>query len=423
MMSEEKSKKEIIKDLCRKKTDHLIAFKDIVSLVKGEKEKSGNFGFTMSDVRKMNPHFLGVLKSEGIIKATYESHKRHDFWIPDDLKVEDIEEAIKEVEEEKEEAEPIQLVPGTLVTFNKKWLEEWEQMLANGVDMVNYWTPEVNPKVIKLEDIKRIALLSLASAGDKFGDRGRIHLLMWGDPGTAKSTIGGWLVYRLGIIGASHRTSDVGLTGDARGETIEPGILPIANEKAVYIDELDKFSEKDRYGLLESMEEGEVIIHAGKIHIRLPARCRVIASANVIDGFAPELLDRFDFKIELRVPEVEEEKEITSKIVEQWRIEKEGYYGEKLRAYLDWIKSYEPEIPGNVRERTDILLQAFIDMREEVRGSIRKKESILRVAYTIAKLNRREMKTDDVIQAITILYPEVNNGLTDILKKLAAEKS
>lgn len=416
-------KKERIKNLCKSKPDYLIAFKDIVSLVKGEKEKSGNFGFTMSDVRKMNPHFLGVLKSEGIIKTTYESHKRHDFWIVDDLKVEDIEEVIKEIEDEKEEIEPIQLVPGTLVTFNKKWLEEWEQMLEKGVDMLDYWASEINPKVIGLEHIKRIALLSLASAGDKFGDRGRIHLLMWGDPGTAKSTIGSWLVHRLGIIGASHRTSDVGLTGDARGETIEPGILPIANGKAVYIDELDKFSEKDRYGLLESMEEGEVIVHAGKIHIRLPARCRVIASANVIKDFAPELIDRFDFKVELRVPDVEEEKEITSKIVEQWRKEKEGYYGEKLRAYLDWIKSYEPNISEKVREKTGILIQAFIDMREEVRGSIRKKESIVRVAYTIAKLHRRGMEVNDVIRAINILYPEINNGLIEILKKLAAEES
>ena len=40
-----------------------------------------------------------------------------------------------------------------------------------------------------------------------------IHVLMHGPPGTAKSSLGMWCVHRLGIGSATHRASDVGLTG------------------------------------------------------------------------------------------------------------------------------------------------------------------------------------------------------------------
>lgn len=411
----------VIKELCRKKEDYVTAFKEILKIIKGEREKPDQFGFSMYDIRGMSVHLLSRLRQDQILKCTYESNKGKWFWLADDLPVEDIERAIEEVEKEQCEKEQIELQPftsETLLPYNVEWLEKWEQMLRDGVDMLEYWSKQINPKVIGLEYVKQVVLLSLASAGDKYGDRGRIHVLMYGDPGTAKSAIGGWLVHTLGIIGASHRTSDVGLTGDARGDTITPGILPVANERAVYIDELDKFSEKDRYGLLESMEEGEVIIHAGKTHVRLPARCRVIAGANSIKDFAPELLDRFDFKVDLKIPGIDEEKEIIAQIVEAWREAKEGYYGEELRAYLDWIKSYEPKIPDEVRKMIAILIQAFIDMNEAVRGSIRKKESIVRVAYTIAKLNRRAMKAEDMLHAIRLLYPTINGGQVTILQTL-----
>jgi DNA replicative helicase MCM subunit Mcm2 (Cdc46/Mcm family) len=46
-------------------------------------------------------------------------------------------------------------------------------MLDNGDDMLAHLSSQVNPKVVGLERVKKAILLSLASGGDKWGDRGR----------------------------------------------------------------------------------------------------------------------------------------------------------------------------------------------------------------------------------------------------------
>jgi replicative DNA helicase Mcm len=97
--------------------------------------------------------------------------------------------------------------------------------LADSKDMIEHWYQSINPKVVGMDDVKRAVLLSIASHGDKFGDRGRLHVLMYGDPGTAKSMITDWLVFHQGAVGASMRTSRVGLTADASGEELVLGAL------------------------------------------------------------------------------------------------------------------------------------------------------------------------------------------------------
>lgn len=300
--------------------------------------------------------------------------------------------------------------------FKREWMETWKRVTDDGTAL-EYMGSLVNPKITKLDHVKQVISLSLISAGDKFGDRGRIHVLLHGPEGTAKSAFGTWLVHRLGIEGASHRSSDVGLTADARGEEITPGALPAADGGAIYIDELDKFEKKDLNGLLEAMEEGEVIIRVGKIHARLSARCRIITSANRIEKFSSELLDRFDFVVQMVQPEIKEEQEIAGGIVRNWRKEKPYYFGEELRGYLDWIKSYEPDISDETNEKVQIIVQRYIALEESVRGSARKKEALLRVAYALAKCNRREMYASDVIGAIMLVNPTFNDGKLEMLKE------
>lgn len=121
--------------------------------------------------------------------------------------------------------------------FSTDYIERWESMLETGTDMLSFLAEQINPKVYGLLNVKKAIVLSLASTNDKWGDRGRCHLLMYGPPGTAKSALGEWLVHNLGIEGISHRSSDVGLTGCVVGKDIVPGALPCANESSIYIDE------------------------------------------------------------------------------------------------------------------------------------------------------------------------------------------
>jgi len=299
--------------------------------------------------------------------------------------------------------------------------KRFEEIVAEGKDMVTYWAPFINPKIEGMEELKTALLLSLASVGDQFGDRGRIHVLMKGEPGCAKSELQQWIALKLGAESCSQRTSKVGLTGDGRGDEITPGALPRAHGGVLCIDELDKFSHGDRQGLLESMEDGIVQIEVGGKSVRFPAECRIIASANNVSGFSPELLDRFDFTFDLKAPTGDNKKKVVSSIITHWMRNKAGYEGDELKKYLAWIKDFVPEIPDPVRKQADLLVGMYIDFTEDMRQGVRAYENVLRVAYTRAKLNHRDVVLDDIYEGIITLNPGLNAGKKKTMAKLVSE--
>jgi len=287
-------------------------------------------------------------------------------------------------------------------------------------EALDYWSERINPKVTGMEDVKKAILLSLASHGDEYGDRGRIHVLLSGEPGTAKSELRTWIAHRLGAETISQRSTKVGLTGDARGDEITPGALPRADGGVIAIDELDEFQARDRQGLLESMSEGVVNVEAGGMSAEFQARCRVIACANATDSFSPELMDRFDFHFELEVPEEREQKDIMDSIVDGWFKEKEGYYGTELKQYLSWIRPFRPDISAETREKIKELIRYHIELEDQGKTTVRQKESLLRIAYTIAKVNRRDLEIGDLLKAIELKHPDMNSGRLDALRMKAA---
>jgi len=106
-------------------------------------------------------------------------------------------------------------------------------------DPIAYFTPYIAPKIAGKdhERIKQAILLMLASENDRYGDRNRIHILLMGEPGTAKTEYLLWLRahFQTGFVGP--RTTKVGLTGDARGDEVTPGELAINDGHILGIDE------------------------------------------------------------------------------------------------------------------------------------------------------------------------------------------
>lgn len=292
--------------------------------------------------------------------------------------------------------------------------------LSRTKDMLDYWYPAINPKIVGMDDIKRAVVLSIASHGDYYGDRGRIHILLHGDPGTAKSMFTDWLVFKQGAVGASMRTSQVGLTADASGNEVVLGVLPNANDGICCLDELEKFSQKSLQGLLESLEEGRIHIDVGKTHIIVDARVRCIACANDTSKFAPELIDRFDFKFNIKKPDPDYKRRIMQSRVMNWCKPKEGYDGLSLRNYLHWINGFTPGISDDTRVAMARLMEMYLVLTEST-GSIRAEESIIRIAVTIAKLHHRDMVADDMLRAILVKYPDLNNGKMELLAQILEE--
>lgn len=121
----------------------------------------------------------------------------------------------------------------------------------------------------------------------------------------------------------------------------------------------------------------------------------------------------------MQTPTLQEELEITEKIVEQWMDRKPTYFGEELRKYLQWIKSYEPEMPVEIKKKAAKVISMYIEMnKEEMLGSMRKKESVVRIAVALAKIYRRSVKVEDFFQALQLLNPTFNGTRLEAIRAM-----
>ena len=146
--------------------------------------------------------------------------------------------------------------------------------------------------------------------------RGDIHVLLVGDPGTAKSQMLNYMskLAPRSIYASGKASSAAGLTAaavrDEFGEgqwTLEAGALVLADMGTACIDEIDKMDEQDRSALHQAMEQQEISVAKAGINATLKSRCAVLAAANPklgrFDDFIPiseqinmppALLSRFD---------------------------------------------------------------------------------------------------------------------------------
>ena len=179
--------------------------------------------------------------------------------------------------------------------------------------------------IVGMEGAKRAAALLLFA-------KDPLHLLLIGDPGTGKTDILR-SVQRLAPVssfGLGSGISGVGLSAVAKGDTVLKGLLPLADGGVACIDELNLIRPKDLASLYNAMEKGFVTYDKGTKHEQLPARVRVIATANPSTGsfighsaevlrkqipFDDPLLSRFHLIFIIRKPSEREFAEIASRIV------------------------------------------------------------------------------------------------------------
>ncbi|MBA3043946.1 minichromosome maintenance protein MCM, partial [archaeon] len=146
--------------------------------------------------------------------------------------------------------------------------------------------------------------------------RGDIHVLLVGDPGTAKSQLLRYItqISPRGIYASGKSASAAGLTAaavrDEFGEgrwTLEAGALVLADKGIAAIDEMDKMSTQDRSAMHEAMEQQCISVAKAGITATLHSRCALLGAANPKFGrfdtytpipeqidMPPALLSRFD---------------------------------------------------------------------------------------------------------------------------------
>ncbi len=309
----------------------------------------------------------------------------------------------------------------------------------------------IAPSIYGHWDIKEAIALALFGGVPKVRPdgtrtRGDIHILMIGDPGTAKSQLLQYVVRIAprGIYTTGKGATAAGLTAavirdKATGEYyLEAGALVLADGGVAAIDEIDKMRDEDRSVIHEAMEQQTVSIAKAGIVARLNARTTVIAAGNPKFGrympnrtladnvnLPPPILSRFDLIFILRdQPNPEEDRRLAQHIlrvhsnVETARPE---IPPELLRKYISYARRYIK--PKLTPEAAKLLEEFFVEMRKTsaenpdapIPITARQLEALIRLSEAHARMAlRNEVTVEDVEAAIRLMKTMLESAGMDI---------
>ncbi|MBM4248734.1 MAG: minichromosome maintenance protein MCM [Euryarchaeota archaeon] len=219
---------------------------------------------------------------------------------------------INSIQLEEHEFEDVEISP-----------EEEERILrlARNKDIYRLIIGSIAPTIYGMEVEKEALALQMFGGvmkvmPDGTRIRGDAHILLVGDPGTAKSQLLRYITRLVprGIYASGKASTAAGLTAaavhDEFGEgrwTLEAGALVLADKGLAAVDELDKMSEQDSSSMHEAMEQQMISVAKAGITATLQSRCSILAAANPKEGrfdehsylvdqinLSPTLLSRFD---------------------------------------------------------------------------------------------------------------------------------
>jgi replicative DNA helicase Mcm len=272
-------------------------------------------------------------------------------------------------------------------------------------------------------------------------DRGDSHILLLGDPGTAKSSLlqaVEELAPRSAAAsgkGASASGLTAAAVSDDFGETqwsLDAGALVLADKGIACIDELDKIDEAAVSSLHGALESQRVSVNKAGINTTLPCRTALLAAGNPKYGrfdeyealadqvdIAPTLLSRFDLLFMLQdQPDEEDDRTIATHMVDYRQegiaAQNDGTESEEFavpvsaEVFRAWIahakRSVQPRIcDESVKED---LVSSFVSLRQinpddgPVPVTLRKLEGLQRLAEASARVRLSEtVETEDVSRA------------------------
>ncbi|MDT7862120.1 MAG: minichromosome maintenance protein MCM [Saccharolobus sp.] len=263
--------------------------------------------------------------------------------------------------------------------------------------------------------------------------RGDIHVLIIGDPGTAKSQMLQFVarVAPRAIYTTGKGSTAAGLTAAVVREKgtgdyyLEAGALVLADGGVAVIDEIDKMREEDRVSIHEAMEQQTVSIAKAGIVAKLNARASVIAAGNPKFGryiaerpvsdninLPTTILSRFDLIFILRDQPGEQDKELANYIVDvhAGKVTKNIIDIELLKKYIAYARKYvNPKITDEAKK---LIVDFFVEMRKKsaenpdspILITPRQLEALIRISEAYARMALKPLVTkEDAERAINIM--------------------
>ena len=329
------------------------------------------------------------------------------------------------------------------------------EKLASDPSVLELLKQSIAPSIWGNDIIKEALVLQLFGGVPKqlsngTRKRGDIHILLVGDPGTAKSELLVQMsaVAPRAIYASGKGTSAAGLTAAAVKDkrelwTLEAGALVIADQGLACIDEFDKMSNDDRRSIHTAMEQQIITVDKAGIHVTLSSRCSILAAANPVSGrfdptdsltsqinLEPPLLTRFDviFKI-VDVPDTKKDKALAEHLVNIHQAGEREANGntpdrfvslidiDLLRKYVVMAKRIKPRISNTAH---DLLVSTYINIRNKynqtgiVAITPRQLESMIRFAEASARMRLSDIvNIDDAKRAVNIVQHYLKDTAID----------
>jgi len=312
----------------------------------------------------------------------------------------------------------------------------------------------VAPGIYGHEEVKwAIALQLFGGTRGKFMKGGAsirddIHVLLIGDPGSAKSRFLNDVtqIAPKSIYVSGKSVSGAGLTVTAEkdelgegGWTLKAGAMVLASGGMAMIDEFDKMEEEDRAALHEAMEGQKISVAKAGIIATFRTKTAILAAANpkwgrfdqnknLADQFniPPTLLSRFDLIFPI-VDVLDEEKDsklaqhiLTTHMGKDPDTAQSAYQVDRdiLRKYIAYARrNCRPKL---MQEASDKIKEFYVDLRRRGKdsGSVaitpRYLEGLVRLAEANAKMRLSEIVEEkDSEKAIELLKYVMRQVMTD----------
>lgn len=281
--------------------------------------------------------------------------------------------------------------------------------------------------------------------------RGDIHVLIIGDPGTAKSQLLQF-AYRIApraVYTTGKGATAAGLTAAVVREKntgdyyLEAGALVLADGGVAVIDEIDKMRSEDRVAIHEAMEQQTVSIAKAGIVAKLNARATIIAAGNPKFGryiaergvsenidLPPTILSRFDLIFILVDKPGEEDEKLATHILNMHsdKTIKDVIPVDLLKKYIAYARKYvSPKLSNEAKK---LLADFYVEMRKKsadnpnspILITPRQLEALIRLSEAYARMGLRDVVSkEDAQDAINIMRIflekvgiDVESGTVDI---------
>ena len=306
-------------------------------------------------------------------------------------------------------------------------VEEEEKMIEDVTIDGGEFVRAIAPHIYGYNDIKlALALQMLSTGADTPYVRDRVHILLLGDPSTAKTQLLNSVVDIMpkAFYIVSHGSTNAGLGGavvrdETTGEAmVDPGVLVLADKSVVAIDEFDKV--KEIPVLLEAMERGTVTVaKAGKAQFN--ARTAILAAANPAFGrYKPNrsffenfsiplpLYSRFDLIFVIMNNRDREHRRAVARAVLNKRMHAPPVVTRAARKFVLHARRIKPTISQDV---FDFLVNVYDNLCEQNENIMpRQLETLIRLAKAHAKLRLSETITrEDVDVALKLFVKALNS--------------